>query len=158
MPKLPSAAASAAKKAAAAGGSTPLEPGNYECRLTNVTAKTASTGNPMWVWELEVTDEKAPGRRLWVNTVLTDSAMWKVGEMFAAFEVDTDADTDELIGEKCMAEVVQRVMTGGARAGQMGNDVRRCYPIGAEDGVGNEEAIAAGVASAPSGAPAESPW
>lgn len=129
MPKLPS---DAAKKAADAsgGGFSPLEDGAYRCRLVEVEAKNAaSSGNPMWVWKLETADEKSEGKFLWVNTVLTDKAMWKVSEMFAAFNADTDTDTDELIGEFCMADVVQRVIEKGARAGQMGNDVARAYPI-----------------------------
>lgn len=130
MPKLPSAAATKAKEAAESSGFTPVEPGTYRLRLTDVKATTAkSSGNPMWVWELESVQEGSRGRKFWVNSVLTDKAMWKVGEMFAAFGAETDADTDELIGEECMADISQRPIEQGARAGQMGNNVDRCYPI-----------------------------
>jgi hypothetical protein len=145
MPKLPSQAASAAKAAAESSGFTAIEEGTYEARLTGVVAKNAkSSGNPMWVWELEIVEAPYRGRKLWVNTVLTDNAMWKVGEMFAAFGVDTDTDTDELVGDHCLVDVVQRVIEGGARAGQTGNDVQRAHPL-----------VAAGEASAavPSGSP-----
>lgn len=129
MPKLPSEAAKKATESAG-GGFSPLEEATYRCRLVEVEAKTAaSSGNPMWVWKLETADEKSEGKFLWVNTVLTDKAMWKVAEMFAAFNADTDTDTDELIGEFCNADVVQRVIEKGARAGQMGNDVARAWPI-----------------------------
>lgn len=146
MPKLPSEAAKKATEAASNGGFAALEEGTYRCRLVEVEAKTArSSGNPMWVWKLETADPDAgsEGKFLWVNTVLTDKAMWKVAEMFAAFGADTDTDTDELIGEHCMAEVVQRKIEGGARAGQMGNDVQRCFP---EEGA---EPRSAGDATAP---------
>lgn len=130
MPRLPSKAAEAAKAAAESSGFTAIEEGTYEARLTGVTAKNAkSSGNPMWVWELEIVEAPYRGRKLWVNTVLTDNAMWKVGEMFAAFGVDTDTDTDELVGDHCLVDVVQRVIEGGARAGQTGNDVARAHPV-----------------------------
>lgn len=145
MPRLPSEAAKEAKKAAESGGFSPVEAGPYRVRLTDVKATTAkSSGNPMWVWELESVEEGSRGRKFWVNTVLTDKAMWKVGEMFAAFDAETDADTDELIGEECIAEISQRTITQGARAGQMGNNVDRCRSLNAsEDGEG--EAVPAGV-------------
>lgn len=148
MPKLPSQQAQKAKEAAESSGFTPLEPGDYKCRLTDVKATTArESQNPMWVWELEVVQEGARGRKLWVNTVLTEKAMWKVGEMFAAFGRDTDSDTDEIIGEHCIATVEQRVIQRGSRAGQTGNDVVRCNPVDSESSTtGNEEAVAAGVA------------
>lgn len=149
MPKLPSAAAAEAKKAAESSGFTPLEEGPYEVRLTDVKATTSKTSNnPMWVWELESVEEGSRGRKLWVNTVLTDKAMWKLGEMFAAFGVDTDADTDELIGDHCIAHVTQRTITQGARAGQIGNDVARCEPIDTDTGeVGNTNAASAGASA-----------
>lgn len=130
MPKLPSQAATAAKAAAESSGFTQIKAGTYEARLTNVKATTAkSSGNPMWVWELEIVQEPYRGRKQWVNTVLTDAAMWKLGEMFAAFGADTDADTDELIGDHCLAEIEETTIGAGARAGQPGNNVVRCLPI-----------------------------
>ncbi len=151
MPKLPSEAAKKATEAASNGGFAPLETGTYRCRLVEVEAKNARTsGNPMWVWKLETADEKSEGKFLWVNTVLTDKAMWKVAEMFAAFNADTEVDTDELIGEFCMADVEQRVIEQGARAGQMGNDVSRCYPV---DG-----AAPAGAARPAEAAAAKADW
>jgi hypothetical protein len=129
MPKLPGQAAADAKKAAQGGGREALEEGTYAGRLTSVIAKpAASSGNPMWVWEFEVIDEPYVGRKLWVNTVLTEKAMWKVGEMFNAFGVPTDTDTDELIGETCLLQVSQQVIQKGARTGQMGNNVDRALP------------------------------
>lgn len=158
MPQLPGKVAAAAREAAANSGFTPIDEGTYELRLTNVTAKQSSNDNPMWVWELETTGrmmvdgelvEAGPtGRRQWVNSVLTEKAMWKVGEMFAAFGVDTDTDTDELIGECCLGEVVQRVIGAGARAGQTGNEVQRCIALpGVEAPSSGGQKVAAGSAA-----------
>jgi hypothetical protein len=125
VPKLTRDLAASVEKAASDGGSfEPLEPGEYRCRLHEVTAKNAASGNPMWVWVFETVD-KPRGRRLWVNTVLTDAALWKVGEVFTAFGVPTDTDTDEMIGATALLEVALREIGAGARKGQMGNDVTR---------------------------------
>lgn len=162
MPRLPSEAASAAKKAAESSGFVAVEEGEYRLRLTDVKATTAkSSGNPMWVWEFESVQEGSRGRKFWVNTVLTDAAMWKLGETFAAFGADTDADTDDLIGEEVMAHISQTPITQGARAGQMGNNVDRCYPteerqaeIDANGGVAAYSAGAAEADAATGDAPA----
>lgn len=146
MPKLPTQAATAAKEAAERSGFKPIEEGTYEARLTGVKATNAkSSGNPMWVWELEIVEAPYRGRKLWVNTVLTDAAMWKVAEMFNAFGVDTDTDTDEIIGDHCNVDVVQRTIESGARAGQVGNDVQRAWPLeGADEAPKASAAAAAG--------------
>lgn len=152
MPKLPSQAATAAKEAAQGSSREALAEGTYEARLTSVIAKNAaSSGNPMWVWEFEVVDEPYVGRKLWVNTVLTEKAMWKVGEMFAAFRVDTDTDTDELIGETCLLQVSQRKIEQGARAGQIGNNVDVALPVDGGESGGKPETATAKAANADEG-------
>lgn len=129
MPKLNPQLAGGVKEAAASSGFTPLEPGTYRARLVEVEAKqAASSGNPMWVWKYEILDDKYKGRFQWNNTVLTDKALWKVAESFSAFGVDTDTDTDELIGCTVKLEVSQRVIQQGARQGQTGDNVDRVLP------------------------------
>lgn len=129
MPKLNPNLASGVKKAAASSGFTPMDNGAYRARLTDVTAKNAaSSGNPMWVWTFEVIDEKYKGRKQWNNTVLTDAALWKVGESFAAFGVPEDTDTDELLGCTVLLEISQVEITQGARKGQIGNNIDRVLP------------------------------
>jgi hypothetical protein len=133
MPRLPSEAAKKAKEAAAAGGFTPLKAGTCEARLTKCEATTAkSSGNPMWKWEFEIVEDPYVGRRQWVNTVLVENAMWKLGEVFEAFGVPTDTDTEELIGEHVLLEVSEQPISGGARAGQPGNNVDRVLPLDAD--------------------------
>lgn len=158
IPKLPTKAAEAAKQAGQGSSREPLDEGTYEFRLTAVNAKNAaSSGNPMWVWELECVDEPYVGRKQWVNTVLTEKAMWKVAEMFTAFGYPTDTDTDELIGLTCMAEISQRVIESGAKAGQTGNNVDRCFPT--EETQERVKAEASGGATVGAGAGAdEDPW
>jgi hypothetical protein len=129
MPKLNPNLASGVKKAAASSGFTPMEEGVYRARLTEVVAKNAaSSNNPMWVWTYEIIDEKYKSRKQWNNTVLTDAALWKVGESFAAFGVPEDTDTDELLGCTVTLEISQREITQGARKGQIGNNIDRVLP------------------------------
>lgn len=134
MPKLNPTLASGVKKAAESSGFTPMDEGRYRARLTEVVAKTAaSSGNPMWVWTYEVIGPVAGGdqyrgRKQWNNTVLTEAALWKVGESFAAFGVPEDTDTDELLGCTAVLEISQREITQGARAGQTGNNIDRVMP------------------------------
>lgn len=133
MPRLPNDIAKQASNAAQ-GGFTPLDPGKYHARLTGVEAKVASTGNPMWVWAFEVSRGPRAGAKQWVNTVLVDTAMWKLGQVFDAFGVGTDTDTDELIGHEVILEVSQRTIGAGARSGQVGNNVDNVLPLSGSGG------------------------
>lgn len=126
MPRLNPALANKVKDSATGGFLLP--PGRYRARLTEVEAKTASTGNPMWVWKYEVLDEGHKGNTQWNNTTLTDKAFWKVAESFAAFGVDTDTDTDELIGCTATIVVSERIIQSGNRAGQKGNNIDAVEP------------------------------
>jgi hypothetical protein len=65
-----------------------------------------------------------------VNTSLSDAADWKMKEMFEAFGVPADTDTDELLGKEIWLAVSQRVIEKGARMGETGNNVERAMPVG----------------------------
>lgn len=140
MPKLNK---TQAKKTAAAESSSfgPLDPGIYTGRLSSVEAKDGAKGT-YWSWEfdeIETRDgDKVPGR-LWVNTSLSDSASWKLKEMFDAFGYSTDSDTDEMVGERIKLQVSQRVIESGARAGELGNNVDRCMPLDDDDDGGDAD-------------------
>lgn len=151
MPKLSPALATQVKENA--GSSFLLEPGRYRARLSEVEAKNASTGNPMWVWKYEVIEEGHKGNTQWNNTVLTDKAFWKVAESFAAFGVDTDTDTDELIGCTVTLVVSQRVIQQGQRQGQTGNNVDAVEPDTDEKAIRHPASeLKGGVAAAGAGA------
>ena len=142
MPKL---ATAVAKQAASASvGFAPLEPGIYYARLTGVEAKTASTGNAMWVWAFEISRGDKTGKKQWVNTVLVENAMWKLGQVFDAFGVPTDTDTDELIGKEVRIEVSQRTIGAGQRAGQIGNNVDNVLPLDDAPATASKAGVAAG--------------
>ena len=166
MPRLNPELASGVKVAAESSGFTPMDEGDYFVRLVEVEAKSASTGNPMWTWKVEILGPKGKdgglesdryrGRNQWINTVLIDKALWKVAETFAAFGVPTDTDTDELIGCTAEAKIIQRKITQGAREGQIGNDVQRLSPDERPEAVRHPNSEIEG-GTAPGKAPAVTP-
>lgn len=128
MPKLPKATADAVGNATS--NRDPLPDGTYTVRLREVSANTSrNSGNPYWSWEYEVVDGPHKGRRLWDNTSLSEKALWRVNQVFQAFGVGPDTDTDELLGSQVRAVVSQREIEGGSRAGEIGNQIERLLPV-----------------------------
>lgn len=125
MPKLPKTIQKAADDAEVQDFSA-LEPGTYVVAVKeiDVTAKTKG-GDPMWVWQFKVVDPEYPqykNRTLFDRTALTESAAWKLKQLYGALGFTLDSDTDELIGEKCKVVVTQQEIPSGARKGQTGNN------------------------------------
>lgn len=109
----------------------------YIGRLDEVEVRDGAKG-PYWSWAFTVVsdkdgEEKFAGRKLWVNTSLSEKAHFKLKEVFDAFGYETDSDTDELIGESIKMLVEETIIEQGARKGQPGNNVVRCMPLD-EDG------------------------
>lgn len=124
MPKLPKATAKAVGEAESSSFD-PLPEGPYVAKLTGVEVREGQKG-PYWSWEFSVVEpDDHENRKLWTNTSLSDSAAWKLKEVFEAFGVAADTDTDELIGQVVKLAVTQRVIEQGARAGDIGNNVDR---------------------------------
>lgn len=109
--------------AAEGGDFEPIPDGVYHVRLRQVDATKEGPSGPYWVWEFEVVEKAHAKRRLWINTSLSDAALWKLKEVFDAFDTDTDTDTDDLIGEVCRAVVSQRTIQQGSRAGEIANQI-----------------------------------
>jgi hypothetical protein len=108
--------------------------GVYEVRLDEVEARVAKSGNDYWSWALTVVcdsegDEEYAGRKLWNNTALTEKAFFKLKEAFEAFGYETTSDTEEIVGDNCLALVSETVIEQGARKGQPGNNVERLMPL-----------------------------
>lgn len=129
MPKLSPETGQKADTAAAdspSGNREPLPAGRYRVRLLDVESTKSGGGAPMWKWKFEVVDGAAPdcqGRWLWENTVLQDNALWKLGQVFAAFGVASDTDTDDLIGNTIDVDVVQEVAKRGKMEGKLVNAI-----------------------------------
>lgn len=109
MPKLSDQQAQATDEAE--GGYELLDPGVYLGSLNQVTEKAGDKG-PYWEWEflLEETDEGVAldnPSKVWENTSLSERALFRLKDMFAAFEVPTDTDTEDLLGTYVWVSVGQ---------------------------------------------------
>lgn len=139
MPKLPK---TVAKKAQAAESTSfePIPEDTYlvELKAVHTTNKDgevlAGPSGPYWSWELAVVGGEYDTRKLWVNTSLSEAALWKMNETFTAFGYTCDSDTDEIIGDKALAVVTQRVIERGSRKGQLSNNVENLMPADADAG------------------------
>ena len=54
---------------------------------------------------------------------LSEAALWKLKETFDAFGEDPSTDTDELVGRRAKAIVIQRAIQSGARAGEIADQI-----------------------------------
>lgn len=109
----------------------PIPEGIYTAKLLDVrvSEKPGPSGSHYWIWEFgeiygrnELQEPVVSGKQ-WVNVSLGESSNWKMKEVFDAFGVDPDTDTDELIGEEVVLVISQRIIEKGARQGQIGNNV-----------------------------------
>lgn len=82
-----------------------------------------------WKWTFKISDGDYKGRKMFTNTSLSEKALWKLKEVFEAFGVPSDTDTDDLIGKPVKLMVVQRIIEKGTRKGDMGNEVRQVLPV-----------------------------
>jgi hypothetical protein len=131
--KLNKVMASAVEEASGGSGFEPLEEGVYTVRLRGVDVREGQKG-PYWVWEFEIPDgEEFAGRRFWLNTSLSEAALWKLKEVFGAFGATPATDTDELLGKRVRAVVIQRTIQMGARAGEVTNQIETVKPVGDAD-------------------------
>jgi hypothetical protein len=143
MPKLSAKAAKRVDQAEVSDFSA-IPAGTYIGSLVDVDGSREGSKGPYWSWEFDVVgdtdgDDTYAGRKLWVNTSLSEKADFKMKEVFQAFGYTVDSDTDEIVGERCKLVVSQRVIETGLRKGQMGNNVDQCLPLGASEGGAEEE-------------------
>lgn len=61
--------------------------GTYKARCIEVSQDVSKSGNPMFVWEFELTDGQYAGRTFKSWTAITPAAMWKVAETVIALGI-----------------------------------------------------------------------
>lgn len=129
MPKL---SPENAKKVGEAEGGTSFEvmpEGKYRARLIDVESTKSSKGSPMWVWKFEVEfPNEHSGRWLWERTAIQENTMWKLNQVFGAFGVPADTDTDDMIGRSVDLMVAQKVAEKGKMAGKLVNEISEFLP------------------------------
>lgn len=132
MPKLPQEEAAAVDEQEVQSFEA-LPEGIYLASLIEVEVRPGNVAD-YWSWSfgdlvlMDVEPPKPYPGRQWVNTSLSENARWKMKEVFEAFGVSPDTDTDELIGEPVRLVVTQRVIEKGAKMGQLGNNVDAVLP------------------------------
>lgn len=106
----------------------PLPENVYNAVLDGEVEAAEGPNGLYWKWTFKITDEGYEGRKQFVNTSLSEKALWKLKEVFEAFGVSADTDTDDLIGQPVKLMVVQRVIEKGNRKGELGNEVKQVLP------------------------------
>lgn len=69
------------------GGGFTIPDGIYKVRCVNVEQSVSKGGNPMFVWDFEVSEGPKAGFKSKVFTAITPAAMWKVAETVIALGV-----------------------------------------------------------------------
>lgn len=129
MPKLNAERAKQVERAEGGGSFEAFEEGEYTLKLVDVEAGETRNNDPKWVFKWKVDDEgEAKGRQLWEHCALTEKALWKLKQIFDAFGVSTDTDTDDLVGKTVRAYVGQEVQQQGKNQGKMTNRIDQYYP------------------------------
>lgn len=130
MPKLNKETAKAVGKAE--GSFAVVPDGVYTAKLLkcSVSDKAGASGAHYWKWEFVLDgNDKYDGSHQFLNTSLSDGALWKMNEVFSAYGVKPDTDTDELIGKSVRLKLSSRTIQGGARQGEQGNQIDKVLPL-----------------------------
>lgn len=137
MPRLDETAASRVEEAESSSGV--MDEGIYEMTLISVEVKPGAENGPYWKWTFKVPEDatKYAKWQQWLNTSLSERSAWKLKEVFEAFGVTPDTDTDDLIGQRVRVEVGQNTIQKGPRAGEVGNNVKKVLPLDGGNSAGN---------------------
>ena len=107
----------------------PIPEGKCRVRLLEVESAKTAKGAPKWVWKFETTDPaEHAGRWLWEHTAIQDSTMWKIRQVFDAFGVPADTDTDDLIGSTIDVMVKVEIAQAGKMKGKEVNTIDQFLP------------------------------
>lgn len=118
--------------------SDPVPAGTYPTTLFSCKPKKAqSTGNSMLEWVFEISEGDYQRRRVFINTVLSQEARWKLKAILRGFAPSLDLDLEgeidfepsDLIGMGVLAVVTQRIDNKGV----LRNEVSNTLPLQDED-------------------------
>ena len=95
--------------------------GSYAAKCINVEQSVSKGGNPMFVWDFELTDGPGSGRVLKVFTAITPAAMWKVAETVIALGVGQSGSVvkfkrSDVIDKPCGVTVADTEYNGTVRS------------------------------------------
>lgn len=95
--------------------------GNYKVKCTNVEQSVSKGGNPMFVWDFEITEGNHKGFTSKVFTAITPAAMWKVAETVKALGVGQTGELvkfsrSDVVGKICGAIFETREYNGNTNS------------------------------------------
>lgn len=104
--------------------------GYYLCRVKSIklSAKAGASGYKQWVIVWVVIEPKKWAKRtVWDRRSLSPAAAFKMRELFDALGFEYDSDSSELVGEKCVVQLVQVEIESGPKKGDMSEDVEELF-------------------------------
>lgn len=130
MPKLPKKMAQEVEQAEAWAGGGIIPDGLYLARLFVVSVEPKKPGKEYgsWRWDFQIVSDLAgsdeyQGRKLVEFVSLSPNVAGKFKQMFNAFGVSADTDTDEILGSMCVLRVGHSIQSQGKNAGNERNDI-----------------------------------
>lgn len=95
--------------------------GNYKVKCMNVEQNVSKGGNPMFVWDFEISEGDHAGFKSKVFTAITPAAMWKVAETVQALGVGQTGSVvkfkrSDVINKECGAIFEQTEYDGKMRS------------------------------------------
>lgn len=116
-------------------GFKPVPDGIYVAQLMEDVDVREGDKGTYWRWVFQVPTEhegdelEYSGRRFWLNTSLSEAAFFRLKEVFAAFGVPTNTDTDELVGRKVKLLIGSTIIQRGQRKGEPSNEIQKVLPL-----------------------------
>lgn len=124
-----------------ADGFEPLPKGTYDAEVTDCSDETAGEeakhpGSTYIKWEFTITEEEYVGRKVWLNTSLTEKALpvFKgvlrgLGYTDEEMNAMSEFDPDEQLGRQCRVVVT---IGKNPKTDEANNSVRRVLPLSDE--------------------------
>ena len=107
-----------------------LDDGYYlaEVESIKLSDKPGPSGYHSWVIVWRILAPRASAKlTVWDRRSLSPKASFKMRDLYDALGYEYDSDSDELIGEKAVLEIIQEEIEKGPRKGEMGNSVENTY-------------------------------
>lgn len=98
-----------------------ISAGAYRAACVNVEQGVSKGGNPMFIWDFELSEGDGRGRVLKVFTAITPAAMWKVAETVIALGVGQTGEVvkfkrSDVVGKDCGVVVEDTEYNGNLRS------------------------------------------
>ncbi len=106
----------------------PMPVGIYHGRLMDVDTSRSGPAGPYWTFQYDIVTPGFENRKLWDNVSLSEKAAFKRKQVWEAFGVPLDTDTDDMCGSVVKLQVTHRTIQSGAREGEIAEQIGRVSP------------------------------